>query len=157
PGDQRGARRPRRHRQEPGQPGPRRARPTGPRARGAGMTTVHGLPLGAESPDDFLVPYVNGSLPPAEGEVVERWLADHPECRARAAACGAVQTAVRRSLSAAEPPDIASLSGLWASIDNTPQPRPLRSPLPPPPPPLDPTAMAVAPRRRSPRWLAPVA
>lgn len=81
------------------------------------------LPLDAESPDDFLVPYVNGSLPPADRAAVDAWLVENPEWRGRLDAYRAMGAAVRhRPPSAAPTPDIGALGGLWSAIDDTAPP-----------------------------------
>jgi len=120
------------------------------------MTSADQLPFGAETPDELLVAYANGSLAPAERAEVDRWLAAHPEWVARLRAYQAVGAAVRQSAATSAPPDIGSMAGLWAAIDVTPQPRPLRPAAAPAPAP----AYAPTPGRggmRAPKWLLAVA
>lgn len=118
------------------------------------MTNVHPLPFGAETPDELLVAYANGSLSPAERAEVDRWLAAHPEWVARLRAYQAVGTAVRQAAGSSRPPAIGSLAGLWAAVDATAQPQPQRPATPPPP-------YVTAPPGRggsgSPKWLLAVA
>ncbi len=119
------------------------------------MTSTHPLPFGAETPDELLVAYANGSLSPAERAEVDRWLSAHPEWVARLRAYQAVGAAVREAAATSEPPDIGSMAGLWAAVDNTPQPRPLRPAVPPPP-----GYFTAPPHRggiRPPKWLLAVA
>ena len=119
------------------------------------MTNIHPLPFGAETPDELLVAYTNGSLSPAERAEVDRWLAAHPEWVARLRAYQAVGTAVRQAAATSGPPDIGSMAGLWAAVDANPQPRPLRPVAPSPP------AYVTAPTGRGrggpPKWLVAVA
>lgn len=102
------------------------------------MTALEPLPFGAESPDELMAAYANGSLDPEARHEVERWLAVHPEWQPRLDAFRAVAGAVRRSAASSGAPDLATMAGLWSTIDSHPQPRPLRSAAPPPPPPPPP-------------------
>ena len=80
--------------------------------------TTSSLPLGAEAPDDLLVPYVNGSLTAQERAEVERWLAANPEWNARLDVLHRIRAAVRQAppAAAAGPPELATLAGPWAAI-----------------------------------------
>ncbi len=123
------------------------------------MTTLEPLPFGAETPDELLAAYANGSLTEAERAEVERWLAAHPEWRGRGEAYQAIGAAIREQAAASAPPALADLEGLWAGIDAHPQPRPLRprpAPAAPPPPPPPPAyaSTRTAGRRGAPWWLA---
>ena len=91
------------------------------------MTTTHDLPFAAETPDEFLVAYANGSLAPAERAQVGHWLAAHPEWTSRLDAYRAVGGAVCQAANGSDAPAIGSLSGLWAAIDAQAQARPLHS------------------------------
>lgn len=117
------------------------------------MTSVEELPLGAESPDELLVAYANGSLTGAERAEVDRWLAVHPEWNSRLNAYRAIGGAVRHAAAGSDGPAIGSLSGLWAAIDAQPQSRPLRPPAPPAPP----VSHGGGHDRRSTTWLLAVA
>lgn len=128
------------------------------------MSGSERAPLGAETPDEVLVAYVNGSLSDAERLEADRWLAEHPQWRARLDAYGAIGGAVRRGRADPAPaPDIAALGGLWAAIDAGPPraPAPLPPPTPkptpsramPPPPATDVVSIASRRRTGTPRWL----
>lgn len=117
------------------------------------MTALDPLPFGAESVDELLAAYANGSLDPAARVEVERWLAVHPQWQPRLEAYRAIGAAVRSSAASSQAPSLDSLPGVWAGIDAAPQPRSLRPGSPPPPPPPPPSfprgSGRSAPMRRS--------
>lgn len=115
------------------------------------MTALDPLPFGAESVDELLAAYANGSLDPAARVEVERWLTVHPQWQSRLEAYQAIASAVRSSAASSQAPSLDSLPGVWAGIDAAPQPRFLRpgSPPPPPPPPSLRGGGRAAPMRRS--------
>jgi anti-sigma factor RsiW len=84
------------------------------------VTTIDEPPLGAETPDEVLVAYANGSLARAERAEVDRWLVVHPEWNCRLNAYRAIGGAVRHAAAGSDGPAVGSLSGLWAAIEAQP-------------------------------------
>lgn len=116
------------------------------------------LPLGARTPDELLATAQDPGLSDVERRAVDAWLDDHPEWRARARSYEALRAGAERSLAEGRrPPEIASMTGLWAAIDHpgaaTRSGRPFAPPTAPPTfaPPV--SLDAARARRRGPSWL----
>ena len=107
------------------------------------------LPLGADTPDELIVAYVNGSLSAEQRRAVERWLSEHPEYRVRVTSLRAVRTAVRTAPPGvdARPPAASELDGLWRAIDSSPRAAA------PPEVPASPIPLDTVRRRATARWL----
>lgn len=123
------------------------------------------LPLGARTPDEVLAAAQDPGLSPADRRAVEQWLLAHPEWQPLMRSYAAIRIATQQPAVPVDPrpPDVASMTGLWAAINAEPQlttpttrapdPSPAHAPFAPP------IALAAERRRRrgSGRWLVAAA